>query len=129
MFESNQTAKKSFVVVARDPRGKQHWRTVGSPPMLIDDARDTGRKIIRSIREASPDSFEGVATAWFKRYVLKNKLRSASEIARFIRQHFGAWAGRDFTSIKRKDIAKLLDHIEDEHGALFGTTQTRTSRS
>ena len=24
---------KSFVVVARDPRGKQHWRTIGSPPI------------------------------------------------------------------------------------------------
>ena len=47
---------KSFVVVARDPRGKQHWRTIGSPPMKIDDARDEGRKTIRSIREARPGS-------------------------------------------------------------------------
>ena len=109
--------EKSFVVVARDPRGKQHWRTVGSLPMRIDDARDAGRKLIRSIREASPESFEGVAREWFKRYVTKNGLRSAAELDRFMRQHlYDAWAGRDFTSIRRKDVTELLDHVEDEHG-------------
>ena len=59
---SSANGSKSFVVVARDPRGKQHWRTVGAPPMKIDDARDIGSKIIRSIREAPPDSFEGVVS-------------------------------------------------------------------
>ena len=109
---------KSFVVVARDPRGKQHWRTVGSPPMLIDDARDIGRQVIRSIREAPPDSFEGVAAEWFKRYVIKKGLRSTPELDRFLRVHIlPAWSGRDMASIKRSDITKLLDHIEDEHGA------------
>src|SRR5262245_10833578 len=109
---------RSFVVVARDPRGKQHWRTIGSPPMLIDDARDIGRKVIRSIREAPPDSFEGVAAEWFKRHVVKKGLRSADDLDQFLRRHINPhWAGRDFASIKRSDIAKLLDHIEDEHGA------------
>src|SRR5512135_2864751 len=59
---------KCFVVVARDPRGKQHWRTIGAPPMAIDDARDIGRKVIRSIREAPPDSFEAIVSEWFKRH-------------------------------------------------------------
>ena len=27
------------------------------------------------------------------------------------------WSGRDLASIKRSDITKMLDHIEDEHGA------------
>jgi integrase len=108
---------KSFVVVTRDPRGKQHWRTVGSPPMLIDDAREIGRKIIRSIREAPPDSFEGVASEWFKRYVTKKQLRSASELDRFLRVNIlPEWSGRDFSSIRRSDISRLLDRIEDEHG-------------
>ena len=26
---------KSFVVVVRDGNGKQHWRTIGAPPMLM----------------------------------------------------------------------------------------------
>ena len=109
---------KHFCVVTRDPRGKQHWRVIGSPPMSIDDARDIGRKVIRSIREAAPDSFEGVAKEWFKRHVLKRGLRSASEIERFLKQHLcDGWAGRDFVSIGRKDVAALLDHIEDDHGA------------
>ena len=35
---------KSFVVVTRDPRGKQHWRTVGAPPMLIDERGTSAEK-------------------------------------------------------------------------------------
>jgi len=109
---------KSFVVVARDPRGKQHWRTVGALPMKVDDAREIGRKTIRSIREAPPDSFEGVAREWFKRHVVKKKLRSAFEVERFMNQHlFDAWPGRDLSSIGRKDVTRLLDGIEDQHGA------------
>jgi integrase len=108
---------RSFVVVARDPRGKQHWRTIGAPPMTIDDARDIGRKVIRSIREAPPDSFEGVAGEWFKRHVVKKGLRSADDLDQFLRRHINPhWSGRDFSSIRRSDIAKLLDHIEDDHG-------------
>lgn len=112
------TGEKSFVVVARDPRGKQHWRTVGNLPIKIDDARNAGRKMIRAIREAPPESFEGVAKEWFKRHVLKRGLRSATELDRFMKQHlYQVWSGRDFTSIKRKDVSDLLDEIEDEHGA------------
>src|SRR5262245_23085475 len=70
---------KSFCVVQRDPRGKQHWRVIGSPPMKIDDARELGRKVIRSVRQATPESFEGIAQEWFKRHVLKRGLRSAPE--------------------------------------------------
>jgi integrase len=110
--------EKVFVVVARTPRGKQLWRTIGAPPMKIDDARDAGRKKIRELREASPESFEGVAKEWFKRHVLKRGLRSASELDRFMQQHlYGAWSGKDFTSITRKNVSELLDEIEDEHGA------------
>jgi hypothetical protein len=106
---------KSFVVVSRDPRGKQHWRTVGAPPMKIDDTREIARKTIRSIREAPPDSFEGVAREWFKRHVVKNKLRSAGELERFMNQHlFDAWPGRDLSSIKRVDVVRLLDQIEEK---------------
>ena len=51
-------------------------------------------------------------------HVLKKKLRSANDIKGFLERHiYPSWSGRDFTSIKRSDIAKLLDHLEDEHGA------------
>jgi integrase len=109
---------KSFVVVARDPRGKQHWRVVGSPPMKIDDARDKGRKIIRSIREAPPDSFEGVAAEYLKRHVHKKHLRSASEIERFLTLHINpAFAGLSMGQVGRYEINRLLDKIEDDHGS------------
>ena len=86
--------------------------------MPIEDARDNGRKVIRSIREAPPDSFEGVAQEWFKLHVAKEGMRSAGEVERFMRQHLlGAWPGRDLASIRRKDVTELMDHIEDEHGA------------
>jgi integrase len=111
---------KTFVVVQRDPHNKQHWRKIGSFPKLkIDDAREIARKTIKGIRQAAPDSFEGVSQLWFKQHVMKKDrvLRSASEIERFMKQHFGIWAGRDFVSIRRKDVAHLLDKIEEENGA------------
>src|SRR5262245_11853517 len=105
-----KSGAKAFVVVARDPRGKQHYRTVGNPPMPIENARDKGRKVIRLIREAPPDSFEGVAQEWFKRHVVKNKHRSAGEVERFMRQYLlGAWPGRDISSIRRRDVTELMD--------------------
>jgi integrase len=108
---------RSFVIVMRDPRGKQHWRTIGAPPMSIEDSRDLARTVIRSIRQASPDSFEGVAQEWFKRHVVKRGLRSGFELERFMKANIiPVWAGRDFASIKRGDVAKLLDRIEDENG-------------
>lgn len=109
---------KTFVVVARDPRGKQHMRTVGSPPMKMAEARTAALKTIQQIRQASPESFEGVAREWFKRHVQKKGLRSVGEIERFLEQHLlPTWNGDDITSIRRKDVSQLLDKIEDEHGA------------
>jgi hypothetical protein len=78
---------KSLVVVVRDPNGKQHWRTIGALPMTIDTSRDLGRKAIRAIREAPPSSFEGVASAWFKRYVVKRKQRATGN---YLRLHYRA---------------------------------------
>src|SRR5262245_57701445 len=109
--------EKSFVVVSRDKTGKQIWRTVGAPPMPIDDARDKARKFIRGLREASVDSFEGVAEQWFQRNVIKNKHRSADQTRRILNQKIIPVLGdRDFNSIKRSDIARLLDGIEDNSG-------------
>jgi integrase len=86
--------------------------------MSIEDARDIARTVLRSIRQASPDSFEGVAWEWFKRHVVKRGLRSGFELERFLKSNIiPVWAGRDFASIKRGDVAKLLDRIEDENGA------------
>ena len=45
-------------------------------------------------------------------------LRSVYEYKRLLHKHLlPEWGGRDFTSIKRTDVAKLLDTVEDEAGA------------
>jgi integrase len=119
---------KSFVVVSRDPSGKQVWHTLGNADaMAIDDAREQAREAIRRIRDglpviepapAMPDAFKLVAEDWIKRHVKKRKLRTRSEIERCLRKYvYPRWAERAFTGIKRSDIAGLLDHVEDEHGS------------
>jgi integrase len=113
---------KAFVVVARDPRGKQIWHTIGSPNVFtLDDARNAARTSMRAIKEGvdhtPPESFEAVAAEWMKRHVDAKGLRSKHEIERFVGRMNKAWVGRDFAGIRRGDVAKLLDHIEDKHGA------------
>jgi integrase len=47
-----------------------------------------------------------------------NGLRSEKEITRLLRVHvFPAWKDRAFLSIRRSDVAALLDRIQDDHGA------------
>jgi integrase len=114
---------KSFVAVARDPRGKQIWTTIGSTALLdIEAARAKARTVMLAVKGGksaeSPESFEAVAQAWMQRHVEAKGLRSNYEINRLLVKHLmPAWGGREFESIKRGDIAKLLDKVEDESGA------------
>ena len=73
-------------------------------------------KAIRSIRGASPNSFDTVAAKWRKLHCEASKLRSISEIDRFLKRMSEAWDGRDFASIGRGDVATLLDDIEMNSG-------------
>jgi hypothetical protein len=115
---------KSFWVVARDPNGKQVWRMVGTPPMLIADAREKALGMLRGIRstvlleaEESP-TFDGVAASWFERQMVKKELRSERTIRGLLKQHLKpAFAGMLFTDLKRKHVSVMLDHVEDSSGA------------
>jgi integrase len=113
---------KTFVAMSRDPRGKQRWVTVGPTSLhSLAEARDRAREIIRAVKagqdHAPVTTFEGASHEWFKRHVEKKALRSAKRIRqRLDTQILPAWGGRDFTSITRLDVAKLLDKIEDERG-------------
>jgi integrase len=119
---------RSFVAVARSPTGKQVWATIGSTDKFaIEEAREKARAAIKRIQNGfppfeaprrSPDLFEAVADKWLKRHVHAKGLRSEKEVTRLLKVHvFPAWKSRAFLSIRRSDIAELLDHIEDEHGA------------
>jgi integrase len=116
-----------FAAVARNPASEQKWATIGSADTLgIEQARDKAREAIRRIRDGlepfeappvKPDAFQNVAEEWLKRHVAKKKLRTQAEIERRLAKYvLPHWANREFTSLRRSDIAALLDRIEDEHG-------------
>lgn len=124
---------KTFVAVARDPFGKQVWATIGTADIFkIDEARERAREAIKRIRKGEPafeappppvDSFKAVAESYVQRHLKKNKARTTDEIERCLRKYIypqplGApWESRLLKDIKRSDVAKLLDYIEDHHGA------------
>jgi integrase len=108
------TGVKSFWVVARDPNGKQHWRPIDAP--TIEKARTQAAKVIRSIRGATPNSFTAIAAQWRKMHVAKLRPITIEGYDLCIRRMSEAWDGRDFASIERDDVTKLLDEIEENHG-------------
>ena len=121
---------KTYMIIARGPSGKQKWVTIGSSDIItIEEARDLARPIIRQIMTgeyeatapdtggAGADTFEGVAANWMRRHVEKEQLRTKYEIQRMLQRYIlPRWAGLSFAKIKRSDITKLMDRIEDNHG-------------
>jgi integrase len=108
------TGLKSFWVIARGPTGKQHWRPIDAP--TIEKARTQAAKVIRSIRGAAPNSFTAIAAQWRKLHVAKLRPITIEGYDLCIRRMTEAWDGRDFASIERDDVTKLLDEIEEQHG-------------
>jgi integrase len=120
---------KSYAAVARDPVSKkQVWTTIGTTDHVkIEDARTKAREIIARVKAGKPateppppaaDSFAAVSKNWMRRHVEARGLRSRYEIERCLGKYIlPVWGNRPFVEIKRSDVAKLLDHIEDAHGA------------
>ena len=116
---------KSFASVTRSPDGKQIWTTHGSTDrMTIATSREMAREAITRVRsglpafEARGETFGDVAASWLKRHVAAKGLRSRPEIERLLARHIlPGWQVREFTSIRRSDVAALLDEVEDDHGA------------
>src|SRR4051812_40920418 len=122
------TGAKTFATVARDPTGRQVWTTIGPADVLsIDEARTKAREVLTRVRAGLPAfdapraqaaTFQDIAELWLKRHVQANGLRSEGEITRLLRAHvFPAWGARDFLSIRRSEVAALLDEVQDDHGA------------
>jgi integrase len=121
------TGANTFVAVARDPYHKQLWATLGSSDvMTVDEAREKARTAIKRVKAGlpafeappvKPDSFEAVAGNWRKRHVEAKGLRTRGEIERCLTKYvLPHWAKREFESLRRSDVARLLDHVEDNHG-------------
>jgi integrase len=76
------------------------------------------RARLRMTAERNEDSFKTVAENFIKRYVEKRGLRSQPEIERQLKVYvYPRWEDRAFLSITRRDVAELLDAIEDRNGA------------
>src|SRR6476659_3695778 len=116
---------ESFAVVTRDPNGKQIWATIGPTHLhTISEAREIARDLIKKIKagedRGGPETFASVAEQWLTRHVVARGLRSEDHIRRCLALHvLPAWGGREFTSIKRRDVAGLLDQIEDSGGPVI----------
>ena len=58
-----------------------------------------------------------VIANWLKRHVEAKGLRRGGEMRRLLEKHvIPVWRERAFAEIKRSDIARLLDAVEDAHG-------------
>ena len=116
---------KSFAAVTCSPDGRQIWASIGAADaMPIAVARERAKAILQRVRSGLPpvepkaETFGAVVATWRKRHVEANGLRSAPEINRLLAAHIlPAWKDREFTSIRRSDVASLLDKVEDKHGA------------
>jgi integrase len=110
---------KSFVAVTRDRDNRQRWITIGSPPVYnIEEARKRAVEILRAVREgkAAPDAFEAVAANYIRLHCEAKGLRSIVEYKRLLKRMSHEWTGREFKSIGRADVAKLLDKVEVQGG-------------
>jgi len=118
----------AYTVITRDPYGKQKWVRVGSTAeTTIADAREIARTVIKRISAGldpfepppvKPDTVADVIETYLKRHVAARGLRTEYEIRRLLTAHvLPHWRDRPFAEIKRSDVARLLDAIEDRHGA------------
>jgi integrase len=113
---------KTYYATSRDPQGKQIWHCIGSTLVYrLEQSRELARVAIQSIRAgkgaATTQTFQAVSDEWFQRHVMKKELRSAAHLKNCLDHHIlPAWRDRDFESIRRNDVAKLLDQVEDASG-------------
>jgi integrase len=114
----------SYAAVARDPGGKQIWATLGTAEAFgIEHARELARQAIKRIKggqlTVEPDSptVKAVAESWLRLCVDNKRLRTSAARRRIIATHIVPRIGsRTFVDLKRSDIAKLLDVIQDGSG-------------
>ena len=100
---------------------------IGSTAELkIADARDRAREAIRRVEagleafeppKAKVDSVAAVAENWLVRDVENRQLRSAGELRRICEKYINPNIGAvNFVDLRRKQIADLLDYVQDTHG-------------
>lgn len=101
--------------------GKSTSAKLGTyPDMSIEAARKAADAFDPKKEEAKKEAgtFMEVSEDFIRRYVEKKNLRTKGEIERQFRKYvFPKWKDRPLFDITRKEVNRLLDHIEDNHGA------------
>jgi integrase len=129
--------KNSFSIVARNPAGKQVWKSIGDAgKMTVVAARAKARLGVDRIKAgegqvfpeekpiAAPETFKAVAERFIKRWVDKGgkkqdgvPLRSKREIERhFTKYVYPKWGEKPFVSIRRGAVTELMDELVDNNG-------------
>jgi integrase len=94
------------------------------PVLKVKEARDRARVFLadpaKARAQADSGSFREVAENFVKRHVENpdSPLRTKDEIVRLLKTLvYPHWETRQFRDLKRRDVAALLDQIEDHNGA------------
>ena len=130
----------SYYTICRDRFGKQRWVRLGSIAELkIDESRERARTVIRRLKDGlepfepppvQPDSVADVCAGWLKRHVEAKGLRRGGEMRRLLEKHvIPVWGERAFGELRRSDIARLLDAVEDAHGPWIADAVLSTLRA
>lgn len=116
---------KSFYAVARNPAGKQIWTRIGPcDPLTIAESRERARQMLTRIKAglpavavppAAPLTFGELAESWMTRE--GSKRITAKEMRRTLDKYIlPTWKNLPVADIRKLDVTKLLDDVEDKHG-------------
>jgi integrase len=101
--------------------GKPRTRKLGLyPAMSVKQARAQARAYWEDPQkyeaQAESGTFKDIAEQWVKAHVDAKRLRSAGQIKRMLNVYvLPRWGNLPFVSIRRAQVAALLDHIVDHH--------------
>lgn len=88
------------------------------PNLTVKKAKLAARNYYENpVRAEAPNTFREVMEIFLKRYVQVKESGSRGEIERSLRKHaIPVFSTRPLAEIKRKDIMKLLDEVQDNSG-------------
>ena len=97
---------------------------LAEPIHNVTEARGAAREVIKAIKTGRKrdgiETLELVAEQWIKRHVdAKGLIEAPPDIKSYLtRIVIPAWGGREFITIKRSDVAKVMDDVEDKSGVI-----------
>ena len=121
------TGPGSYTVIVRDAYGKQRWVKIGSTAeMKIEEARERARVVISRVEAGARSVRPAAGQARHRGRRDRDLPEAARRGARLAHRRRGsahpgrirsaALARPAFAEVRRSDVAKLLDAVEDEHG-------------